>query len=443
MGMREEQEEDDGHQPLLVSIPDEEDESLIRRTLLESKKIWQIAGPSIFSRLAMFSLTVITQSFAGHLSDRDLAAISIVTTVIISISFGFLLGMANALETLCGQAYGAEQYHMMGIYMQRSWVVLFLSSILMLPLFLFATPILKVTGQSTAVAELSGLVAMWLIPMHLSFAFQFTLIRFLQCQLKTAVFAWTSGVALALHVFVSWLFVYKLMVGIVGTALTLDFGGCQSWDCLGTLFVAGVLILGLVSLIKRLWGCGSSLNSLWLLGSCSRWKIFIIELLFCLLTLISSLFDGITFFGWESMIPLGFFAATGGRVANELGAGNAKGAKFATTVSVLTSLVVGIFFCSMIIALPDKLAMIFSSSISVIAMVDELAVLLASTILLNCIQPVLSGVAVGSGWQAMVAFINVGSYNFVGVPLGVVLGWLLPFGIKVCVLYASKYFLLL
>lgn len=35
--------------------------------------------------------------------------------------------------------------------------------------------------------------------------------------------AWVSGVALALHVFASWLFVYKLRVGIVGTAITLDF----------------------------------------------------------------------------------------------------------------------------------------------------------------------------------------------------------------------------
>lgn len=34
------------------------------------------------------------------------------------------LGMASALETLCGQAYGAKQYHMLGIYLQRSWLVL-------------------------------------------------------------------------------------------------------------------------------------------------------------------------------------------------------------------------------------------------------------------------------------------------------------------------------
>lgn len=79
------------------------------------------------------------------------------------------------------------------------------------------------------------------------------------------------------------------------------------------------------------------------------------------------------------------------RVANEIGAGNAKGARFASFVSVLTSLVVGLFFWSMILAFHDKLAMIFTSSSSVIAIVNELAELLAFTILLNCIQPVLSG----------------------------------------------------
>ncbi|KAF7829973.1 protein DETOXIFICATION 27-like [Senna tora] len=153
--------------------------------------------------------------------------------------------MASALETLCGQAYGAKQYHMLGIYMQRSWIVLFLSSILLLPVFVFATPILKFIGQPDGVAEQSGLVAIWLIPLHLSFPFQFTLQRFLQSQLKTGVIAWVSGGALAIHALVSWVFVYKMKVGIVGTALILDFswwvsvvgllgytvfGGCpQSW----------------------------------------------------------------------------------------------------------------------------------------------------------------------------------------------------------------------
>ncbi|XP_028103500.1 protein DETOXIFICATION 27-like isoform X3 [Camellia sinensis] len=474
MGLGEQEKEN--NQPLLISAPYQEEQeedlynqqqesntgNLIRRTWVESKKMWHIAGPCIFTRLAMFSLTVITQAFAGHLSDHDLAAISIVTTVIIGITFGFLLGMASALETLCGQAYGAKQYHRLGIYMQRSWVVLFLSSILLLPLFVFATPILKLTGQSAAVAELAGVVALWLIPMHLSFAFQFTLVRFLQCQLKTAVVAWVSGLALALHVFVSWLFVYKLRVGIVGTAITLDFswwvsvlglfcyvgcGGCpQSWTGFSEQAFVGLwdfFKLSVASGVMLSYVLSISLNDFDFEFEFEIYLLFfrLENFYYRVLIIISGNMNNaevaldalsicITIYAWESMIPLGFFAATGVRVANELGAGNAEGAKFATIVSVFTSLVVGLFFWFLIVDFPDKLAMIFTSNTSVITMVNELALLLAFTVLFNCIQPVLSGVAVGSGWQALVAFINIGSYYIVGVPLGVILGCLLDFGIK-------------
>ncbi|XP_057425078.1 protein DETOXIFICATION 27-like [Lotus japonicus] len=408
--------------------------SLIERTCSESKKLWNIAGPSIFSRLAMFSITVVTQSFSGHLSDLDLAAISISCTLLISITFGFLLGMATALETLCGQAYGAGQHHMLGVYLQRSWVVLFLSSILLLPLFVFATPLLVLIGQPPEVAERAGLVAIWLIPFHLSFPFQFTLQRFLQCQLKTAIVAWVSGGAFVIHVILSWVFVYKMRIGIVGAALTIGF----SW-WLSVLGMLGYTLYG---------GCPCSWTGFSDQAFVGLWDFFKLSLAsgvmlalenfyYRLLLLVSGFMDNskiaidalsvcVTIYGWESMIPLGFLAATGVRVSNELGAGNAKGAKFATVVSVVNTVLVGFIFWLIIMAFNEKLALIFTSSSSVIQMVNELAILLAFTILLNCIQPVLSGVAVGSGRQAVVAYINIGSYYLVGIPLGLLLGWLLP-----------------
>ncbi|KAJ0025492.1 hypothetical protein Pint_08407 [Pistacia integerrima] len=321
MGRREEE------NPLLLSTPQQnevqeestKDANLICKTWKESKKLWQIAGPSIFSRLAMFSMTVITQAFAGHLGDLNLAAISIVTTVIISISFGFLLGMASALETLCGQAYGAKQYHMLGIYMQRSWIVLFICSILLIPMFVFASPILKLIGQSTALAEQTGIVAIWLIPFHLSFPFQFTLQRFLQCQLKTAVIAWVSGVVLLVHVIVSWVFVYKLRVGIVGTAITLDFswwlsvlglfcysvcGGCPlSW----TGFSAQAFI-GLWEFFKLSVASGFMLS---LENFYYRVLIIVSGYMHNIEVAVDALSICITIYGWESMVPLGFLAATG------------------------------------------------------------------------------------------------------------------------------------
>lgn len=144
--------------------------------------------------------------------------------------------MASALETLCGQAFGAKKYHMLGIYMQRSWIVLFLCAILLLPMYLFATPILKLLGQPSDLAEQAGMVSIWLIPLHFSFVFLFPLQRFLQCQLKNSIIAIMSAVALVVHIFVSWLFVYHFKFGLIGTALTLDF----SW------WVSAFLLYGYV-----------------------------------------------------------------------------------------------------------------------------------------------------------------------------------------------------
>ncbi|TQE12721.1 hypothetical protein C1H46_001741 [Malus baccata] len=311
-----------------------EDCNMIRRTWLESKKLWQIAGPSIFSRIAMFSVTVITQSFAGHLSDLDLTAISLVTTVIISISFGFMLGMASALETLCGQAYGAKQYLGTTLTIGFAW--------------------------------------------------------------------WVSVVAL---------FAYTVCGGCPETWTGFSVQAFLGlWDFFKLAVASGVMLL----LENFYYRCLVIMS-----GFMNNAEISIEALSICM-----------TIYAWESMIPLGFLAATGVRVANELGAGNAKGAKFATTVSVLTSLAVGLLFWVTVLAFNKELAMIFTSSIPVIETVNDLSLLLAFTILLNCIQPALSGVAVGSGWQAIVAIINIGSYYLVGVPVGVVMGWLLSFGFK-------------
>ncbi|KAM7521850.1 hypothetical protein LguiA_011752 [Lonicera macranthoides] len=97
------QEKEEGNEPLLISQLQVDDPhhsrqqqqsncfDLISRTWLESKKVWKIAGPSIFGRLSMFPLTFITQPFACHLGDLKLSAISISTTIIIAITFGFLV----------------------------------------------------------------------------------------------------------------------------------------------------------------------------------------------------------------------------------------------------------------------------------------------------------------------------------------------------------------
>lgn len=420
-----------------VGLKDEEKKDLSSRVWIESKKLWQIVGPAIFSRIASYTMNVVTQAFAGHLGEVELAAISIANTVIVGFNFGLLLGMASALETLCGQAFGAKRYHMLGIYMQRSWIVLVLCCFLLLPFYVFASPLLKLIGQPDDVAEASGVVACWLIPLHFSFAFQFPLQRFLQSQLKNIVIAWVSLVGLAVNVLTSWLFIYVLDLGLVGAALALDIswwvlvfglygytaiGGCPlTWHGFSTEAFSGLWEFLKLSAASGVMLC------------LENWYYRILILMTGFLQNATLAVDALsicmTVNGWEMMIPLAFFAATGVRVANELGAGNGKAAQFATIVSVIQSSVIGIFFCVLIMILHDKYAYLFTSTTEVLEAVDKLTVLLAATILLNSVQPILSGVAVGSGWQAWVAYVNLGCYYVIGLPLGLLMGLVFDLGV--------------
>ncbi|KAF3511242.1 hypothetical protein F2Q69_00000409 [Brassica cretica] len=396
---------------------EEQNGDIKRETWMETNKLWRIVGPAIFAKISTYSIFVITQAFAGHLGELELAAIAIVQNVITGFSIGLFLGMASALQTLCGQAFGAKKFDMLGVYMQRSWIVLFLFAILLLPVYLFASPILKFFGQPEDVAKLSGTVAVWTIPTHFAFALYFPLSRFLQCQLKNRVCGCniSSGVALVVHVFVCWLFVYGLKLGPIGLWLLLTCHGasmCSSYIL--TPLAAVVHSPGPDSPSKLSPDYGTSLSSLLLLESC------FVTIFICSMSIN----------GLEMMIPLAFFAGTGVRVANELGAGNGRGARFAMIVSVTESLIIGIVFSILVVFLHDQIGWIFSSSDTIIKAVNDLSILLAFTILLNSIQPVLSGVAVGSGWQSFVAYINLGCYYFIGLPLGFVMGWIFKYGVK-------------
>ena len=149
---------------------------------------------------------------------------------------------------------------MLGVYLQRSWVVLFLCCILLLPLYIFATPMLKLLGQPDDVAELAGVVARWMLPFHFSLAFQFPLQRFLQCQLKTRVVACVSVIALLVHLFVSWLFVLVFKFGIIGVAITLN---CGWW----------VMVIGLFS-YTALRGCPQTWTGFSMEAFSGLWEFF-------------------------------------------------------------------------------------------------------------------------------------------------------------------------
>ncbi|KAL1352285.1 hypothetical protein AAHE18_06G155600 [Arachis hypogaea] len=355
----------------------QKDSSVGKRVWKESKKMWVVAGPAIMSRFSTFGITVVSQSFIGHIGSTDLAAYALVMTLLVKFANGVLLGMASALETLCGQAYGAKKYEMLGIYLQRSWIILFMTSLLLLPIFIFTAPLLKFLGQEKTIAEVAGSISLWSILVVFSFLGQLVYI------MRNCPQTWKGFSFLA----------FKDLRPLV--KLSLSSGAMM---CLEIWYNA-VLIL--------------------LTGNMKNAEVYIDALSICL-----------NINGWEMVIALGFFAAAGVRVANELGRGSSEGAKFSIVVTAVTSFCIGIVLFFVFLLLRERVAYVFTPNPMVAEAVGELSPLLAFSIFLNSLQPVLSGVSVGAGWQSVVAYVNIGCYYLIGIPVGVLLGNFLHLKIK-------------
>ncbi|XP_059456553.1 protein DETOXIFICATION 34 [Corylus avellana] len=396
----------------------------------ETTKLWTIAGPIAFNIWCNYGINSFTTMFVGHIGDVELSAVAISLSVIANFSFGFLLGMGSALETLCGQAFGAGQVEMLGVYMQRSWIILFVTCLCIMPLYVFATPILKLLGQEDDIAELAGKFSIQIIPQMFSLAFNFPTQKFLQAQSNVGILAWLGFVALFVHIGILYLFIKVFGWGTAGAAAAYDIsawgialsqvvyivGWCKDgWKGLSWLAFKEIWAFVRLSIASAVMLCLEIwyfMTIIVLTGHLANPIIAVGSLSICM-----------NVNGWEGMLFIGINAAISVRVSNELGSGHPRAAKYSVIVTVVQSLLIGICFASIILLTKDHFAILFTDSKEMQRAVSRLAFLLGITMLLNSVQPVISGVAVGGGWQALVAYINLFCYYIVGLPFGFLLGY--------------------
>ncbi|XAR59517.1 hypothetical protein NMG60_11015375 [Bertholletia excelsa] len=404
----------------------------------ESKAMWQIAAPAMLMAVTQFSIGFVTSAFVGHLGEVELAAVSVVQNVVEGFVYGVMLGMGSALETLCGQAVGVGQFNMLGIYLQRSWIITGVTALFLTPFYIFTSPILKLLQQDKHISDIAGRYCRWVIPQLYAYALNFPTQKFLQSQSKVWVMTIISVVSLGIHVLLNWVLVTKLGHGLLGAAMA----GNISWWLLilaqivyvvGGFFpvawtgfsrsafrsLKGFVKLSLASAVMLCLELWYFTAVILMVGGLKNPAIAVDAVSIC-----------VNFELWALMIALGFNAAVSVRVSNELGAGHPKAAKFSTVVTTFTSAILGIIFTAVVLATKNEFPKLFTEKPLVMKETSKLGYFLAATILLNSIQPVLHGVAVGAGWQFLVASINIGCYYVVGLPIGALLGYAFKLRVK-------------
>ncbi|CAK9187791.1 unnamed protein product [Ilex paraguariensis] len=441
-------------QPILQANPEEPNSDLedvlsdtnlshfqrLRRAgILELNTLFRLAGPAVIVYLLNNVTSMSTQIFCGHLGNLELAASALGNNGVQLFAYGVMLGMGSAVETLCGQAYGAQKYEMLGIYLQRSTILLMTTGLILMILYIFSKPFMILLGQSPSIASAAALFTYGLIPQIFAYAANFPIQKFLQAQSIVNPSAYISAATLAVHILLTWLVLFKFGWGLLGAAMVLSF----SW---WIIVVAQFVYILVSERCKHTWRGFSVLafSGLWdflKLSTASAVMLCLETWYFQILILIAGLLpnpevtlDSIsicqTILGWVFMIAVGFNAAASVRISNELGAGHPKSAAFAVVIVTLSSFIIAMICAVAVLALRHVMSYAFTEGAIVAEAVSELTPLLAISIVLNGIQPVLSGVAVGCGWQAFVAYVNVGCYYVVGIPLGSLLGFKFNLGAK-------------
>ncbi|XP_043695207.1 protein DETOXIFICATION 16-like [Telopea speciosissima] len=407
--------------------------------IVEVKKQLWLAGPMISVSLLQFCLQLISVMFVGHLGELALSGASMATSFASVTGFSLMMGMGSALDTLCGQSYGAKQYHMLGIHMQRAMFVLLLVSIPVAFIWANTGPILLAVGQDPEIAAEAGVYARFMIPSLFAYGLLQCHVRFLQTQNIVFPMMISSGITALLHIFLCWILVFQSGLGNIGAALANSISywinvillalyvkfspACKNtWTGFSKEALHGVLKFLRLAIPSAVMVC------------LEMWSFELMVLLSGLLpnpkleTSVLSISLNTSALVW--MISFGLGGSVSTRVSNELGAGNPQVARLAVLVVLVMAITEGILVGMTMILLRRVWGFAYSNENEVAKYVANMMPVLALSNFLDGIQCVLSGTARGCGWQKIGAFINLGAYYLVGIPSAIVLAFVLHIGGK-------------
>ncbi|KAM0862736.1 hypothetical protein ACQ4PT_045054 [Festuca glaucescens] len=132
------------------------------------------------------------------------------------------VGLSAALDTFCGQAFGAKEKASVGVHTQRAMLVLFVICIPVSVVWNCTEPILIFIRQNREVSAVAGSYIRWMIPALFGYALVQCQTRFLNNQGVVLPLMLSSLLCSVLNVPLCWLLVLKSPLANKGAAMALS-----------------------------------------------------------------------------------------------------------------------------------------------------------------------------------------------------------------------------
>ncbi|XP_073364152.1 protein DETOXIFICATION 19-like isoform X1 [Aegilops tauschii subsp. strangulata] len=423
----------------------------------------------VLTNMSYYGIPLVSVMFSGHLGNVRLAGATLGNSWATVTGYAFVTGMSGALETLCGQAYGAQLYRMLGLYLQSSLIMSAVVSVVIAVMWLFTEPLLLCLRQEPEVSRAAAVFIRYQIPGLFAFSFLQCLLRYLQTQSVVVPLVVCSVVPFALHVPLNHLLVNVLGFGLAGASAAIS---TTFWfSCLMLLgyvmwskkfsetwkgfsadafnYVLPTIKLAVPSAVMvclEYWAfellvliaglLPNSTVSTSLIAMCSSTEAIAYMITYGLSAAVryvrsqfsSSFFVAVsTACSFLSFIVCAFCST---RVSNEIGAGNVDTAKNAVAVTLKLSVFLAFSFVLLLGFGHGLWARLFSGSEVIAAEFAAITPLMMVSIVLDSAQGILSGVARGCGWQHLAAITNLVAFYFIGLPLAILFAFKLNFYTK-------------
>lgn len=403
----------------------------------EAKSLFYLAFPIALTALILYSRSIISMLFLGHLGDLELAAGSLAIAFANITGYSVLSGLALGMEPLCSQAFGAQRPKLLSLTLHRSVIFLLVSSVPISFLWLNMSKILLFLHQDPNIIRMAHTYLVFSLPDLFTNAFIHPIRIYLRTQGITYPLTLATLAGTVLHLPINYVLVSRLRLGHAGVAAA---------SAASNLFV-------LLSLVAYVWASGLHAPT-WTAPSreclkgwkpllrlaapscvsvCLEWWWYEIMIVLCGLlsdpkSTVASMGVLIQTTSLIYVFPssLGFAVST--RIGNELGANRPHRAKLSAVVAVFFAAVMGLSAMSFASGMRDKWGRMFTSDAEILRLTSAALPILGLCELGNCPQTVGCGVLRGSARPSTAANVNVSAFYLVGMPVAVGLGLWAGFG---------------
>ncbi|XP_020224357.1 protein DETOXIFICATION 19 isoform X2 [Cajanus cajan] len=349
----------------------------------EAKHQLLFSLPMILTNLFYYLITSVSVMLVGHLGELQLAGATLANSWFNVTGVAVMVGLSGALETLCGQGFGAKEYQMLGIYLQASCIISLIFSIIISIIWLYTEPILVLLHQSHDIARTTALYMKFLVPGLFAYGLLQNMLRFLQTQSVVIPLVVLSALPLLIHIGIAYALVQWSGLSFTGAPVAASISQWMS-----------MLLLAMYVMyaknFKQTWQ-GFSMHSFHYVFTNMK------------LALPSAAMVCLEYWAFEVLVFLAGLLPD----------------------SQITTSLVAICLNTQFIAymVPVGLGAAASDSSTIKEEFASVTPLLAISIVLDAVQGVMQGATRGCGWQHSAAYINLANFYLVGLPISCLLGF--------------------